>query len=104
MPRNDPRKNRAIPRLVIGAWSLSTVLPMNPRDFQLDRYRRQIRFAPLGEKGQRRLMDGRVLIVGCVGAEGQSMAIVPGETPYWTCLMPEPPPAAALPTCETAGV
>jgi len=194
---------------------------MNPNDSQLDRYRRQIRFAPLGEAGQRRLMDGRVLIVGCgalgcvaadmlaragvgflriadrdfveldnlhrqtlfdqhdaaaqlpkavaaaqrlkrvnsdvhvepvvvdvgpanlrqlasgvdllidgtdnfetryllndyavassapwifagcVGAEGQTMAIVPGETPCLTCLMPEPPSAAALPTCDTAGV
>ncbi len=41
---------------------------------------------------------------GCVGAEGQTLAIVPGETPCLSCLMPEPPPAAALPTCETAGV
>ncbi|NOZ41467.1 MAG: thiazole biosynthesis adenylyltransferase ThiF [Planctomycetes bacterium] len=41
---------------------------------------------------------------GCVGAEGQTLAIVPGETPCLSCIMPEPPPAAAQPTCETAGV
>ena len=41
---------------------------------------------------------------GCVGAEGQVMVIVPGETPCLSCLMPEPPPASAQPTCETAGV
>ena len=41
---------------------------------------------------------------GCVGAEGQTMAIIPGETPCLACIMPEPPPAAAQPTCETAGV
>jgi molybdopterin/thiamine biosynthesis adenylyltransferase len=41
---------------------------------------------------------------GCVGAEGQVMAILPGETPCLACLMPEPPPAETQPTCETAGV
>jgi adenylyltransferase/sulfurtransferase len=41
---------------------------------------------------------------GCVGAEGQMLAILPGETPCLGCLMPEPPPAETQPTCETAGV
>lgn len=41
---------------------------------------------------------------GCVGAEGQALAILPGETPCLACLMPEPPPAETQPTCETAGV
>jgi adenylyltransferase/sulfurtransferase len=41
---------------------------------------------------------------GCVGAEGQTMAILPGDTPCLSCLVPEPPPAEAQPTCETAGV
>ncbi len=44
------------------------------------------------------------LFAGCVGAEGQTLAIVPGETPCLRCIMPEPPPAAAQPTCESAGV
>jgi adenylyltransferase/sulfurtransferase len=44
------------------------------------------------------------LFAGCVGAEGQMLAIVPGQTPCLSCLMPEPPPAAVLPTCESAGV
>jgi adenylyltransferase/sulfurtransferase len=41
---------------------------------------------------------------GCVGAQGQMLAIEPHQTPCLTCLMPEPPPASAQPTCETAGV
>ena len=44
------------------------------------------------------------IFAGCVGAEGQTFAIVPGETPCLSCIMPEPPPPSALPTCETAGV
>ncbi len=41
---------------------------------------------------------------GCLGAEGQTMTILPGETPCLRCLMPEPPPAGATPTCDTAGI
>ncbi|MDZ4819764.1 MAG: ThiF family adenylyltransferase [Planctomycetota bacterium] len=41
---------------------------------------------------------------GCVGAEGQVLAILPGGPPCLRCLMPEPPPADSLPTCDSAGV
>ncbi len=41
---------------------------------------------------------------GCVGAEGQSMTIVPGETPCLRCLHGEPPPPGTTPTCDTAGI
>lgn len=41
---------------------------------------------------------------GCVGAEGQTMTILPGETPCLRCLMPECPPPGTTPTCETAGI
>ncbi len=41
---------------------------------------------------------------GCLGAEGQTMTIVPGETACLRCLMPEPPDAGAAPTCDTAGI
>lgn len=41
---------------------------------------------------------------GCIGAEGQSMTILPGETACLACLMPEPPPPGATPTCDTAGI
>jgi molybdopterin/thiamine biosynthesis adenylyltransferase len=41
---------------------------------------------------------------GCVGAEGQVLAVLPGETACLSCLTPEPPPAEVQPTCETAGV
>ena len=44
------------------------------------------------------------VFAGCVGAEGQTLAILPSQTPCLSCIMPEPPPTAALPTCETAGV
>lgn len=41
---------------------------------------------------------------GCLGAEGQSMTILPGETPCLRCLMPEVPPAGSSPTCDSAGI
>ncbi len=41
---------------------------------------------------------------GVIGAEGQSMTIVPGETACLACLLAEPPPPGATPTCDTAGV
>lgn len=41
---------------------------------------------------------------GCIGAEGQTMTILPDITPCLACVMPEPPPASVTPTCETAGV
>ncbi|MBN2475823.1 MAG: ThiF family adenylyltransferase [Pirellulales bacterium] len=41
---------------------------------------------------------------GCLGAEGQTMTILPGETPCLRCLMQECPPPGTTPTCETAGI
>lgn len=41
---------------------------------------------------------------GCVAAEGMTMTILPGDTPCLRCLMPEPPPAGAAATCDTAGI
>jgi len=41
---------------------------------------------------------------GCLGAEGQTLTILPGETPCLRCLMSEPPPAGESPTCDTAGI
>jgi adenylyltransferase/sulfurtransferase len=41
---------------------------------------------------------------GCLGAEGQSMTILPRETPCLRCLVHECPPPAAMPRCDTAGV
>src|SRR3990172_9911303 len=38
-----------------------------------NRYDRQVRFAPLGEEGQRRLAEGRALVCGC-GALGSMIA------------------------------
>jgi molybdopterin-synthase adenylyltransferase len=41
---------------------------------------------------------------GCVGAEGQTMTIVPRETPCLRCLMPKCPAPGSTPTCESAGI
>jgi adenylyltransferase/sulfurtransferase len=41
---------------------------------------------------------------GCIGAEGQTMTIVPGETPCLRCLMQDAPPPGTTPTCDTAGI
>ncbi len=41
---------------------------------------------------------------GCLGAEGQTLTILPGETPCLRCLIQEPPPPGESPTCDTAGI
>ncbi len=41
---------------------------------------------------------------GCIGAEGQTMTIIPGLTPCLRCLIPESPPPGTTPTCDTAGI
>jgi molybdopterin-synthase adenylyltransferase len=41
---------------------------------------------------------------GCLGAEGQTMTIVPGVTPCLRCLIQECPPPGSTPTCDTAGI
>ncbi len=41
---------------------------------------------------------------GCVGAEGRSMTILPGETACLRCLMPECPQPGSTATCESAGI
>ncbi len=41
---------------------------------------------------------------GCIGAEGQSMTIIPGETPCLRCLMRDAPPPGSSPTCDSAGI
>jgi molybdopterin/thiamine biosynthesis adenylyltransferase len=153
-------------------------------DLNLERYARQMRYAPIGETGQRQLSAARALICGCgalgsmiaalpkaiaaanhlrrinssieiepvvadvtaanvlelcagvdlvldgtdnfetrflvndaalklkvpwiyggaIGASGQTMTILPGETPCLRCLISESPPPGTMPTCDTAGV
>jgi molybdopterin-synthase adenylyltransferase len=41
---------------------------------------------------------------GSIGAEGQSMTIIPGQTACLACLLPEAPPPGTTPTCDTAGI
>jgi adenylyltransferase/sulfurtransferase len=41
---------------------------------------------------------------GCIGAEGQSMTILPRETACLACLMADMPPPGTTPTCDTAGI
>ncbi len=41
---------------------------------------------------------------GCVGAAGQVRLFTGKGSPCFRCLVPEPPPASAVDTCDTAGV
>jgi molybdopterin-synthase adenylyltransferase len=41
---------------------------------------------------------------GCIGAEGQTMTILPGETACLACMMSDVPPPGTTPTCDTAGI
>ncbi len=41
---------------------------------------------------------------GCLGASGQVLSILPGETACFRCLVPELPPREALESCDSAGV
>ena len=41
---------------------------------------------------------------GCIGASGQVRLFEGDGAPCFRCLVPEPPPAAAVDTCDTAGV
>jgi len=41
---------------------------------------------------------------GAIGAEGRVLTVVPGRTACLRCLVPEPPAAGSLPTCDTAGI
>ncbi len=41
---------------------------------------------------------------GAIGSAGMTMNILPGKTPCFRCIMPAPPGAARIETCDTAGV
>jgi adenylyltransferase/sulfurtransferase len=41
---------------------------------------------------------------GCVGASGQGMVCIPGETACFRCLLPEPMPPEQQATCDSVGV
>jgi len=41
---------------------------------------------------------------GCIGAEGQTMTILPGRSQCLRCIVPEMPPPGTSPTCDTAGI
>ncbi len=41
---------------------------------------------------------------GCIGAEGQTMTILPGETACLRCLLQDAPPPGTTPTCDSAGI
>ena len=41
---------------------------------------------------------------GCLGAEGQTMTILPQKTPCLRCLIQECPPPGTTPTCDVAGI
>jgi adenylyltransferase/sulfurtransferase len=39
-----------------------------------------------------------------LGAQGNAMTILPGQTPCLRCLIPDAPPPGAMPTCDSEGV
>lgn len=41
---------------------------------------------------------------GAIGSTGMAMTILPGDTPCFRCIFPEPAPVGTVETCETAGV
>jgi hypothetical protein len=42
---------------------------------------------------------------GCIGADGQTMTIIPGQSPCLACLMTDgPPPPGTTATCDSAGI
>lgn len=41
---------------------------------------------------------------GCVASHGMVLAVLPGETPCFSCVIPDLPPPGASATCDTAGV
>jgi adenylyltransferase/sulfurtransferase len=41
---------------------------------------------------------------GSIGAEGQTLTVLPDEPPCFRCVMNEPPPPGTSPTCDTAGI
>lgn len=48
---------------------------------------------------------GKPWIYGaCIGSQGLSMTIIPGETPCLRCVFESAPPPELAPTCDTAGI
>jgi molybdopterin/thiamine biosynthesis adenylyltransferase len=41
---------------------------------------------------------------GVIAAYGITSTILPGDTPCFRCLFPDPPPTGTTPTCDTAGI
>lgn len=41
---------------------------------------------------------------GCIGAEGQTLTILPDNGPCLRCVIPDSPPPGTTPTCDTAGI
>ncbi len=41
---------------------------------------------------------------GAIGAEGQTMTILPGDSACLACLMADAPPPGTTPSCDTAGI
>ena len=51
------------------------------------------------------VMSGKPLSHGGIFRfDGQATTIVPGESPCYRCLFPEPPPPGLVPSCQEAGI
>jgi adenylyltransferase/sulfurtransferase len=41
---------------------------------------------------------------GVIASYGMTSTIIPGQTPCYRCLFPDPPPPGTTPTCDTGGI
>jgi molybdopterin/thiamine biosynthesis adenylyltransferase len=48
--------------------------------------------------------DRPVVVAGVVGWDGQLLVVRPGETACYRCVVPTPPAAGTLPSCQEAGI
>src|SRR5205085_898783 len=96
---------------------------------QRTRYSRHLLIPEVGEEGQQRLLQSRMLLVGAGGLgspaalylaaaapaiplvhgsifrfEGQATVFKPHEGPCYRCLFPQPPPPELAPSCAEGGV
>ena len=73
VPVAGPSGEEEARRRLVAAMEPREMPVVSSANTPLDRYARQMRYPPIGESGQRRLLASRVLICGC-GALGSVLA------------------------------
>src|SRR5437588_464773 len=92
------------------------VTPQTLSAEQRNRYHRHLLLPEVGDAGQQKLLQSKVLLLGAGGLgspaahgslfrlEGQATVFAPYDGPCYRCLIPEPPPPELAPSCAEAGV